>query len=111
MPHQGTFAPPGTSAAAGPHWAAADGKDKEPGCPRWAGGITAVDPEVSAIGGGCRMSASSPPQFNPVNSALVHEELLLDISMVLEHGKSVGPSFLHSFGTVAEAVVLHDRVF
>jgi len=57
------------------------------------------------------MSASSPPQFNPVNSALVHEEVLLDISMVLEHGKSVGPSFLHSFGTVAEAVVLHDRVF
>ena len=45
------------------------------------------------------------------NTALVHEEVLLDVLLVLEHGWPAGPSFLHSLRTLTEAVVIHAEVY
>lgn len=57
------------------------------------------------------MAAPGAPQLDLVNAALVHEEVLLDVSRVLDDGWPVGPSFLHSLGTLAEALVIHNQVF
>lgn len=54
---------------------------------------------------------TSLPQLNLANTALIHEEVLLDVFGVLEDGWPVSPSFLQSMGTLAEAVVIHDQVF
>lgn len=46
-----------------------------------------------------------------VNSALLHDEILLEIVLVLEHGWPVGPKFAHSLGSLIEATVIHDKVY
>jgi hypothetical protein len=46
-----------------------------------------------------------------VNQALIQEETILVISLVLEHGWPAGPSFIHALNTLIEAVVLHDVVY
>jgi hypothetical protein len=50
-------------------------------------------------------------QLSFANSALLDEELLLDLCAVLEHDLPVGPSFVHSLGALAEAIVIHDNVY
>lgn len=45
------------------------------------------------------------------NSAILHDELLLNIILVLERGQTPGPAFLHSLGSLIEAVTIHDRVY
>lgn len=46
-----------------------------------------------------------------VNSALLYDELLIDVINVLENNWPVGPKFLYSFGSLVEAFVLHDKVY
>jgi len=46
-----------------------------------------------------------------VNQALVHDEVLLSVSQVLDLGWPAGPVFLHSLSTLIEAVVLYDTVY
>jgi hypothetical protein len=57
------------------------------------------------------VAVSDSSQLSLANTALIHDEVLLDISRVLADGWPVGPSFFHSLGTLAEAVVIHDQVF
>jgi hypothetical protein len=45
------------------------------------------------------------------NTAVVYEEVLLDIVSVLEWGWPAGPYFLHSLGSLVEALVIHEHVF
>jgi hypothetical protein len=52
---------------------------------------------------------SNQPGF--ANSALLDDELLLDLCAVLEHDLPAGPSFVHSLGALAEAIVIHDNVY
>jgi hypothetical protein len=57
------------------------------------------------------VAAPGAPHLDLVNAALVHDEVLLDVSRVLDGDWPVGPSFLHSLGTLAEALVIHNQVF
>jgi hypothetical protein len=51
-------------------------------------------------------------QPNPfVNSALLQDESLLNISLVLGQGWPAGPSFLHAVNTLVETIVLHEHVY
>ena len=45
------------------------------------------------------------------NQALLQDEILLTISLVLEHNWPIGPSFIHAMNTLIEAVVIHDKVY
>jgi len=45
------------------------------------------------------------------NAALIQEELLINISKVIEDGWPAGPSFFHALGSLIEAAVIHDKVF
>ena len=45
------------------------------------------------------------------NTAIVYDELLMDIVSVLEYGWPAGPTFFHSLGSLIEAAVIHETVF
>jgi hypothetical protein len=45
------------------------------------------------------------------NSAIIYDDTLLEIVVVLEHKKPAGPSFLHALNILIEAVTIHDQVF
>jgi hypothetical protein len=45
------------------------------------------------------------------NTAIVYDELLMDIVSVLEYGWPAGPMFFHSLGSLIEAVVIHETVY
>ena len=45
------------------------------------------------------------------NSALIQDDILASLSLVIDHDYPVIPSFIHSLGTLIEAVVLHDKVY
>lgn len=45
------------------------------------------------------------------NSALIQDEILLNLSLVIDRDHPAGPSFLHSLGTLVEAVILHEQVY
>jgi hypothetical protein len=45
------------------------------------------------------------------NQALIQDEILLAICLVLEQGWPAGPTFLHALNTLIEAVVIHDAVY
>ncbi len=45
------------------------------------------------------------------NQALIQDEILLAICLVLEHGWPAGPIFLHALNTLIETVVVHDVVY
>jgi len=45
------------------------------------------------------------------NQALIQDELLVSICLVLEHGWPAGPTFLHALSTLIESVVVHDAVY
>jgi len=46
-----------------------------------------------------------------VNSALLQDESLLNVFLVLEQGWPAGPSFLHALNTLVETTVLHEHVY
>jgi hypothetical protein len=46
-----------------------------------------------------------------VNSALIQEETLLNVFLVLEQGWPAGPLFLHALNSLIEATVLHEHVY
>lgn len=54
-------------------------------------------------------SSRKPPEF--ANRALIQDETLLSICLVLENGWPAGPCFLHALNTLVEAIVLHDKVY
>lgn len=45
------------------------------------------------------------------NSALIQDEILFNISSVIDNGAAAGPSFLFSLGAMAEALVLHETIY
>jgi hypothetical protein len=45
------------------------------------------------------------------NCALIQDETLLTICLVLEGGWPAGPTFLHALNTLIEAVVVHEKVY
>ena len=45
------------------------------------------------------------------NTALIQDEILINISNVIEKGWPAGPSFLFSLGSLIEAAVIHDKVY
>lgn len=45
------------------------------------------------------------------NQAVIQDETLLSICLVLEHGWPAGPTFLHALNTLIEASVIHDAVY
>lgn len=45
------------------------------------------------------------------NSAIMYEDTLLDLVLVVEEQRPPGPSFLHSLGAVVEAAAIHQHVF
>ena len=45
------------------------------------------------------------------NTALIHDEILLNISNVVEKGWIAGPAFLYSLGSLIEASIIHDKVY
>jgi len=45
------------------------------------------------------------------NQALIHDEHLVTICLVLDHGWPAGPTFLHALNTVIETAVIHDAVY
>jgi len=51
----------------------------------------------------------SPCNFT--NQALIQDETLFAICLVLEHGWPAGPTFLHALNTLIETVVIHDAVY
>ncbi len=47
----------------------------------------------------------------PINSALIQDEVLGELALVLNGTKPAGPNFLNCVGSVVEACVLHESVF
>jgi hypothetical protein len=45
------------------------------------------------------------------NSAVVAEELLLDVAFVLDDGWPIGPRALYALGSLFEAIALHENVY
>lgn len=61
------------------------------------------------------MCSSMADQINPTadfsNQALIQDETLLAVILVLEQGWPAGPTFLNALNTLIEAVVIHDVVY
>ncbi|MFL6352363.1 MAG: hypothetical protein ACJ74Z_11015 [Bryobacteraceae bacterium] len=53
----------------------------------------------------------SSKRQNLANQALIQDETLLAICMVLENGWPAGPCFQHALNTLIETVVLHEKVY
>jgi hypothetical protein len=45
------------------------------------------------------------------NTALIQDEILINIATVLEEDWTAGPSFLYALGSLIEAAVIHDKVY
>ena len=45
------------------------------------------------------------------NTALIHDEVLMEIIKVVEGDWPAGPAFVYALGSLVEAAVIHDRVF
>src|ERR1700680_4429681 len=45
------------------------------------------------------------------NQALIQDELLVSVCLVLEHGWPAGPTFMHALSTLIESVVVHAAVY
>jgi len=45
------------------------------------------------------------------NHAVIQDEILLTICLVLEDGWPAGPTFLHALNTIIETVVVHEEVY
>ena len=45
------------------------------------------------------------------NTALIQDEVLINVSNVIEKGWPAGPSFLNSLGSLIEAAAIHDKVY
>jgi hypothetical protein len=46
-----------------------------------------------------------------LNSALIQDESLLNLVLVLEQGWPAGPCFLHALNTLVETIVLYEHVY
>lgn len=45
------------------------------------------------------------------NTALIQEDLLIDVILVLEHGWPIGPKFIYALGAIIEAIIIHDTIY